>query len=99
MDAHGTDLPKHQRDAIKLLEHASSQQTPIIVLECPSKIVPDEVYNILCAVVQHPASDEAEIVPLAMLGMEPLQVIVAPPKTFGGKLNIIVKHGRWLLGG
>jgi hypothetical protein len=99
MDEHGAVLPKHQRAAIKLLEEAASHNNPVIVLECPSKIVPDELSNVLCVVVQHPASDEAEVVPIALLGPEPLQQLFGPPKTFGGKLSIAIRHGRWLLGG
>ena len=78
---------------------AASAATPVIVLECPSKIVPDEICNTLCVVIQHTASDEAEIVPVALLGAEPLQQLIAPPTTFGGKLTIRVQSGRWLLGG
>ena len=65
-------------------------------MTCTSRIVPDELQTALCTIIPHEDSACNEIVPLLLLGEEPLAQLLTPPATLG-TMYIYNAYGRWQL--
>lgn len=90
-------LAQFQLNAVQELHHAIEQNRQCVVVNCQSKIIPEEEYKVICTVLTVPAKNAAYLVPIGMLLPHQPSDMCAPPQLASGQPLVYEDGFGWRL--